>query len=135
MPRARSRLSTLSMRSLAKRVMAKERAVSMSRLVRSWRLRKSATLRRYLSLKNKPVSQMISQGVKLGSPRTTVRFLDRIKAWLSERMYTLRSMISRLLASSSFVAGFSLAFPGFVFPGGGGSESALPVLLVSVAVE
>ena len=49
MARARSRLSMLSMRSVAKREMAKERALSMSRLVRSWRLRKSATERRYLS--------------------------------------------------------------------------------------
>ena len=48
-PRARSRLSTLSIRSAAKREMAKLRAVSTSRFVLSWRLRKSATLRRYLS--------------------------------------------------------------------------------------
>ena len=49
MARARSKLSTLSMRSEAKREMAKERALSMSRLVRSCRLRKSAIERRYLS--------------------------------------------------------------------------------------
>ena len=47
--RARSRLSTLSIKSVAKREMAKSRAAWMSRLVRSWRLRKSATERRYLS--------------------------------------------------------------------------------------
>ena len=49
MERARSRLSTDSIKSRAKRVMAKLRAASISRFVRSWRLRKSATLRRYLS--------------------------------------------------------------------------------------
>lgn len=47
--KARSRLSTLSTRSLAKEVMAKERAELTSRFVRSCRLRKSATARRYLS--------------------------------------------------------------------------------------
>ena len=47
--RARSRLSTLSMRSLANLVMAKSRADCTSRFVRSCRLRNSATERRYLS--------------------------------------------------------------------------------------
>ena len=47
--RARSRLSIDSMRSFAKRVIAKSRAAWTSRLVRSWRLRYSATERRYLS--------------------------------------------------------------------------------------
>ena len=47
--RARSRLSMDSTRSTAKRWMANWRADSMSRLVRSWRLRNSATERRYLS--------------------------------------------------------------------------------------
>jgi hypothetical protein len=46
---ARSRLSMDSTRSVAKRWMANWRAESMSRLVRSWRLRKSAMERRYLS--------------------------------------------------------------------------------------
>lgn len=47
--RARSRLSIESRRSAANRWMANCLAESMSRLVRSWRLRKSATERRYLS--------------------------------------------------------------------------------------
>ena len=47
--RARSRLSIESRMSVAKRWMANWRALSMSRFVRSWRLRKSATERRYLS--------------------------------------------------------------------------------------
>jgi len=46
---ARSRLSTLSIKSLANLVIAKSRAAWMSRFVRSCRLRKSATERRYLS--------------------------------------------------------------------------------------
>lgn len=47
--RARSRLSIDSIRSVAKRWIAKSRAAATSRLVRSCRLRKSATERRYLS--------------------------------------------------------------------------------------
>ena len=46
---ARSRLSIESSRSVANRWMANCRADSTSRFVRSWRLRKSATERRYLS--------------------------------------------------------------------------------------
>lgn len=48
-PRARSRLSTDSTRSRAKRWIAKSFAAFVSRAVRSCRLRKSATERRYLS--------------------------------------------------------------------------------------
>src|SRR5271154_1674024 len=48
-PRARSRLSIDSIRSAAKRWIAKSRAAAMSRFVRSCKLRKSATERRYLS--------------------------------------------------------------------------------------
>jgi hypothetical protein len=48
-PRARSRLSTDSTKSRAKRWMAKSFAPWISRFVRSCRLRKSATERRYLS--------------------------------------------------------------------------------------
>lgn len=46
---ARSRLSMLSSRSVANLWMANCRAAVVSRAVRSWRLRYSATLRRYLS--------------------------------------------------------------------------------------
>ena len=49
MLRARSRLSMDSTRSLANLVMAKSLADWTSRFVRSWRLRNSATDRRYLS--------------------------------------------------------------------------------------
>lgn len=51
--RARSKLSTDSMRSLANFWMAKSRAVVMSRFVRSWRVRNSATERRYLSYRGR----------------------------------------------------------------------------------
>ena len=51
-PRARSRLSIDSMRSVAKRWIANWREDSMSRFVRSCRLRKSATERRYLSFRS-----------------------------------------------------------------------------------
>ena len=50
---ARSRLSTVSSKSLAKREMENSRAELTSRFVRSCRLRKSATERRYLSWSGK----------------------------------------------------------------------------------
>lgn len=64
--RARSRLSMLSIRSLAKRVMAKSLAAAVSRFVRSWRLRKSATERRYLSCGGWGVRKMVWKGVGRG---------------------------------------------------------------------
>ena len=89
MERARSRLSTLSTRSRAKREMAKSRAAATSRAVRSCRLRKSATERRYLSYGAICVSRLHVV------PRHGM-FED-----------TFKSIISRPLSSISFRAGSS----------------------------
>jgi hypothetical protein len=85
--RARSRLSIDSIRSLAKRVMAKSRAWAISRLVRSWRFRKSATERRYLSYRRRRLERLVER-----------------RRWC----YTFRSIISRFWAStSSFMGSFA----------------------------
>lgn len=95
--RARSRLSMLSTRSLAKRVIAKSLADCVSRLVRSWRLRKSATERRYLSCGGWGVSlRGLWEGVVVDA-----------RVWRGGGVRTFRSMTSAFLASSSFLMGSS----------------------------